>query len=196
MIAVLGAAGLARRALREHRWIVLPLAVLLVANLVLYAAIVYPLATRVGGVTARTAEAEAELASARALHAQAEGTLTGKARATEELATFYRDILPPSLSAARRLAYPRLDQMARQATLRPIDSTVQAEQDRDYTLTRLRIEMFLAGTYTGIRRFVHQLEQATEFVVLDAVTLSEDSTRDGLLTVKLELSTYFREEAQ
>jgi hypothetical protein len=86
--------------------------------------------------------------------------------------------------------------MARQATLRPIDSTVQAEQDRDYTLTRLRIEMFLAGTYTGIRRFVHQLEQATEFVVLDAVTLSEDSTRDGLLTVKLELSTYFREEAQ
>jgi hypothetical protein len=144
-------------------------------------------------VTIVRARAEAELTAARAERAQAEDTLTGTARASEELETFYREILPPDLSSARRLAYPRLDQLARLAALQPGEATAEEQRDRDHTLTRLRIEMTLAGNYQGIRRFVHQLEQASEFVVLEGITLSQDVTGDGLLTVRLELSTYFRD---
>jgi Tfp pilus assembly protein PilO len=189
----LGTAAVARRALHEHRWVVIPLAILLLANLLVYAFVIYPLAERVGSVSARTRDAEAELTAARAERAQAEDTLTGTTRASEELETFYREILPPDLSSARRLAYPRLDQLARLAALQPGEATAEEQRDRDHTLTRLRIEMTLAGTYQGIRRFIHQLEQASEFVVLEGITLSQDATRDGLLTVRLELSTYFRD---
>jgi hypothetical protein len=189
-----GSASL-RRILGEHRRIVIPLVIVLLANALVYAAIVYPLQQRVGSVSERTQEAEAELLEARRLHALAAGTLTGKTRAAEELERFYGEILPADWASARRLAHPRLDQLARQANLRPSDFTMDVRRDRDETLTQLGIEMTLTGPYAGIRRFVHQLEQATEFVVIDRVVLREDFNDDQVLTVRLELSSYYRDDA-
>jgi hypothetical protein len=62
---------------------------------------------------------------------------------------------------------------------------------RDSSLTRLRITMQLSGTYAEIRSFLHQLETAPEFVVVDNVELAEGADA-GALTVTLELSTYYR----
>lgn len=186
---------LLRRMLHEHRRTIIVLGALVALNGVVYAAAVYPLSQRVANSEQRDRDADQALALARAEHEQATGTLTGKARASTELTTFYNDVLPASLAGARRLTHLRLPQLAREANLRFDRSIYDQVDDRDSTLHRLKIEMSLGGTYDAIRSFIYQLETSPEFVVIDNVTLSEDSSDGGSLSVTLQLSTYYRDEA-
>jgi Tfp pilus assembly protein PilO len=182
---------LVRRVLNEHRRTVVPLLIALLLNVLAYAFIVYPLSRQVADVAGRDARAAQELRSARAEHAQAAGTLTGKDRAATELTTFYGSVLPRDVSSARRLVYLRLHQLAREAGLRYSRMANEIEEERSSTLTRLKTEMDLAGSYANMRTFIHQLEIAPEFVVIDNVELTEDD-QGNELKVKLQLSTYFR----
>jgi len=184
---------LLRRAVAEHRRLVVGLAVALVANILVYALVVYPLGQRVANIEQRNQAAAQSLAQARTEHAQANGTLTGKARASTELATFYRDVLPQDLAGARRLTYLRLARLARESNLEYERSQYAPETDDDSTLTRLQIQMVLSGTYAEMRDFIYQLETAPEFVVIDNIQLSEGSNANGSLMVILDLSTYFRD---
>ena len=72
---------LIQRVLREHRRVVVPLAVALGVNILVYAVAVYPLSQRVANIQQRDRTAEEQLLAARRDHAQASGTLTGKDRA-------------------------------------------------------------------------------------------------------------------
>ena len=186
--------ALIRRVMREHRRVVLPLAIALGVNLVLYAAVVYPLAQRVANIEQRDRTAEEQLLSAQREHAQAAGTLTGKDRAAAELATFYTDILPSDLAGARRLTHLRLAQLARESNLKFLHASFEPVVERNRTLTRLKIEMLLSGSYADMRGFIHQLETSPEFVVIDNVELGEGA-EGGPLSVTLRLSTYYRESA-
>jgi Tfp pilus assembly protein PilO len=186
--------ALVRRVMREHRRVVVPLAILLGINVLLYAAVVYPLSQRVANIEQRDRNAEDQLQAAQRDHAQAAGTLTGKDRAAAELATFYKDVLPPDLPGARRLTSLRLAQLARQSSLKFLHATYEPVIERNRTLTRLKIEMLLSGSYADMRAFIHQLETAPEFVVIDNVELGEGA-EGGALSVKLHLSTYYRDTA-
>jgi Tfp pilus assembly protein PilO len=183
---------LLRRAMAEHRRMVLPLAVLLGISVVLYAAVVYPLSQRVANIEQRDRKAEDELRAAQREHAQAAGTLSGKDRAAAELAAFYTDVLPSDLAGARRLTHLRLAQLAREANLKFLRSSYDQVVERNRTLTRLKIEMALSGSYADMRAFIHQLEAGPEFVVIDNVELGE-ATEDVALGVTLHLSTYYRD---
>lgn len=186
---------LLRRAAAEHRRLVIALAVASALNVVAYALVVYPLSQRVANVEQRDQAAEQALAEARTEHAQAAGTLTGKAQASAELATFYRDVLPQDLSGARRLTYLRLARLARDANLQYERATYAPIVETDSTLTRLQIRMILSGSYADIRAFTYQLETAPEFVVIDNVQLAEGGDGGGSLVVTLDLSTYYRNGA-
>ena len=183
--------GLVRRVLAEHRRIVIPLSVALAVNVLAYILVVYPLSQSVANVTQRDRAAEQALAQAQAEHGQAAGTLTGKARASTELTTFYNEVLPRDLSGARRLTYLRLAQLARESNLRFESGSYRPTDERGSTLTRLKIELVLAGSYADIRTFVHALESSPEFVVIDNMELAEGA-EGGNLAVMLELSTYYR----
>ena len=185
------ASGTFQRMMREHRRIVLPLSIALGLNVVVYAAIVYPLAQRVANIEQRDRTAEEQLLAAQREHAQATGTLTGKDRAAAELATFYKDVLPQDLSGARRLTHLRLAQLARESNLKFVRATFAPVLERNRTLTQLKIEMVLAGDYPDMRAFIHQLETAPEFVVIDNVELGQGAD-GGALAVTLHLSTYYR----
>ena len=182
---------LLRRVVNEHRRSLVPLLVALVINVLAYAFIVYPLSRQVADVAGRDERAASALAAAKQEHAQAAGTLTGKDRAATELATFYRSVLPSSVSSARRLVYLRLHQLAREAGMRYSRMANEIVEERTSTLTRLKTEMELGGSYPSMRAFVHKLETSPEFVVIDNVELTEDD-QGGELKVKLQLSTYFR----
>ena len=183
---------LVRRAVAEHRRLVVGLGIALAVNVLVYGLAVYPLSERVANVAQREQAAEQALASARAEHAGAAGTLTGKSRASAELATFYSDVLPQTLSGARRLTYLRLAQLARESNLNYERATYAPVAETNSTLTRLQIQLVLAGTYANMRDFIYQLETAPEFVVIDNVQLAEGSDGGGSLVVTLDLSTYFR----
>lgn len=180
-----------RRVVTEHRRAVITLAVALVVNVLAYLFIVQPLARQVADVAGRDARATRALQAAKQEHDQAAGTLTGKDRASTELTTFYRSVLPADVSNARRLVYLRLHQLAREAGLRYTRGTNEIVEERASTLTRVKTELDLAGSYASMRTFIHQLETAPEFVVIDNVELT-DAGDGNELKVKLELSTYYR----
>jgi Tfp pilus assembly protein PilO len=186
---------LLRRAAAEHRRLVVALAVASAANVLVYALLVYPLSQRVANVEQRDQAAEEALAQARTEHAQASGTLTGKARASAELATFYSDVLPQDLAGARRLTYLRLARLARESNLQYERASYDPSVEAGSTLTRLQIQMVLSGTYADMRDFIYQLETAPEFVVIDNVQLAEGGDGAGSLVVTLDLSTYYRDVA-
>lgn len=187
---------LARRIAAEHRRVLVPLAVALLVNVVAYAAIVYPLSQRVANIEEREETAARDLAAAREEHAQAEGTLTGKERAARELDRFYGDVLPRSLPAARELTIERVPGLAKQLN---VDfyrrSTPRPAAASDSTLVPYRTRVELAGRYTDVRAFIHQLESSPEFVVIENITLAEETGDEGRLELQLDLATYYRAPA-
>jgi Tfp pilus assembly protein PilO len=66
------------------------------------------------------------------------------------------------------------------------------EEVRDSSLRRLRIRMVLSGDYEDMRTFIHQLEAAPEFVVIDNIELAAGADSNDAQVVTLEMSTYFR----
>lgn len=183
---------LGRRVLSEHRRLVLTLAVALIVNLVVYLLVVRPLADRVANIAQRDAAADRSLTAARQEHAVATGTMTGKDKASAELARFYRDVLPRDLASARRLTQ-RVPQIARQFNVDWFSTTISpAARARESSLVRFSSKLELAGRYRDVRAFIHQLETAPEFLVIDDVSLSEEDTEGGLLLLTLQLSTYYQ----
>ncbi len=184
---------LLKRILVEKRPILIPLAAALVVNVLVYALVVYPkgrqeaaTVDRANAAAASRQSAEREVAAARAL-------VEGKTRAAQELATFYHDVLPADLTAARRMTYDTLPALAKKTnvTWGERHTDVDATAQKDERLGRLKIRMLLQGDYENLRRFIYELESASEFVIIDDVTLSQsDPTKP--LTLTLELSAYYR----
>ena len=186
--------SLVRRIVAEHRRVLLPLAVAFLVNVIVYAAFVYPLSQRVANIEQREDAAEQTLTAARREHAQASGALTGRARASAELATFYSDVLPQGQTDARRQTYLRLSTLARDSNLRHLNWQAEAADVKESALEQLTISMQLSGAWPDIRDFIYQLEIAPEFVVIDNVQLSEGAD-GGALSLGMNLSTYYRNAA-
>jgi hypothetical protein len=139
---------LLRRVASEHRRLLVPLVLALVANVLVYAFGVYPLQQRVANIEVRNRAAAETLAAAKRQHAAASGTLTAKDQASKELATFYTTVLPQGLTGARRLTTLRLQQLARQSGLDLQKLSATDVENRTGTLTQLKIEMDLVGGMT------------------------------------------------
>ena len=180
-----------RRIVSENRRIVWSLTAALVANAALYALVVYPLSQRVHTEEQEAGDATRDLNAARRTFMAAQGTVTGKKQADEELQKFYRDVLPPDLSGARRILYPHLDQLARSSNLRTLSYRLSPDSQRGGNLRKLTMTLILSGEYTNIRRFIHELETAPEFLVLESVTVTQDTDRRGL-NVTAHVATYYR----
>jgi Tfp pilus assembly protein PilO len=181
-----------RRLLAEQRRFIVLLVVALAANVAVFAGLVYPLSARVADADNRAARASRALREAQREFEAAKGVAASKERAEAELRAFYGDVLPANLSAARRLTYLNLAQLARKSNLRVVRRTADEGRERDSALDRLQIALVLEGQYGDVREFVYRLETAPEFVIIDDVTI--DQARDGgtTLMLKLQLSTYYR----
>jgi len=181
-----------RRVLSEHRLAIVVLCVALAANTGVYWGFVYPLSKRVADADNRAARADQALREARREFEAATGVATSKERAEAELKTFYADVLPADLSAAHRLTYLSLAQLARANNLRILRRTATEGHERGSVLDYLSLALVLEGQYENVRSFVYALETSRAFVVMDDVEL--DQPRDGqtALVLKLELSTYYR----
>ena len=187
---------LLRRAAREHRALVTLIGVLAVINIGLYAAVIYPLSRQVDNVSERTDAANTELAAAQLARTRASSALTGTSQASKDLELFYRDVLPVNLTAARRIVFPRLEQIARQAGLQAQSANADLATDREQALTHLLIKMELTGSYRAVRDFIHRLERASEFLAIQRIALQESNEESAPLTLQLELATYYKGGAE
>ena len=181
-----------QRVVAEHRRAVYALIAGVAVNILVFAFFVYPLQSDVANVEQRTRTAEEALAAARADYARANGTLTGKDRALKELDTFYSSVLARDLTGARRLTFTRLAQLAAKSQLDFERRKYEPVVERGSNLTRLKVTMDLTGSYADIRDFIHAIEAAPEFVVIDDVGLTEGVQGSDALRLTLQLSTYFR----
>ena len=185
----------ARRALTEKRGLILPIAIALLVNVALYAIVVYPLSKKVAGGEQEAEAAAATLRAARRDHAAARATVAGKAQADEELHKFYGDVLPPDMSAARQITFLRIQQLAEKCNLRLERQTSDPKTQRDSDLMKFTYRASLSGEYRNIRRFIHELETAPEFLVLENVELSQSEVANRGLNVNVEIATYYRAAA-
>jgi hypothetical protein len=181
-----------KRILSEKRALIIPLALGLIANLAVYFIVVRPLAVKSVGTVGRAGNAKRALNLAEGDHAAAGALLAGKARADEELSTFFDKVLPPDFSSARRLTYSKLPELAKKANVKFVERRTDPDPAvKDAGLGRLQIRMVLQGEYEGLRQFIYELESASEFIIIDDVTITQsDLTKP--LTLNLELSTYYR----
>jgi Tfp pilus assembly protein PilO len=185
----------ARRVLREKRALIWPIAIALILNVALYAIVVYPLSKKVAGGEQAADAAAAALQAARRDHAAARAMIAGKAQADVELEKFYGEVLPPDMSGARRITFLRIEQLAAQSDLRLERETSNPKAQTDSQLVKFIYTATLSGEYRNIRRFIHALETAPEFLVLENVELSQGETEGKGLIVLLQIATYYRAEA-
>ena len=181
-----------RRILHENRRLVLLLVVALLINVGLFALVVLPLSRRVAGGEVLAANAASAHAAGRREYDNARAMVSGKTTADAELQKFYREVLPPDQSGARRITYLKLDQIASQADLRMLGRTSDAEDLRDSTLGKLTVNVRLSGDYRAVRRFIHALETAPEFLVLENVALVQGDDRSRGINVNVQVATYYQ----
>jgi Tfp pilus assembly protein PilO len=181
------------RIVHEKRHFLWPLAIALVANIAVFALVVYPLSQKVAMGQQEADAANLALLNARRDHQNAQATVTGKSQADTELKKFYEEVLPPDLSAARRITYLPIVQAAEEANLRSERLSTDIARVRDSSLTKLTQTTVLVGQYADIRKFIYELETRPEFIAIENLQLAQRET-DGSrgITVTLQLATYFR----
>jgi len=183
------------RVLQEKRRIVFPLVLAIVANVLLYALVVFPLGRQVASAEQESRAQREALNRARQDYQQAKATVTGKQQADAALARFYKDVLPVTPSAARTLTYTRLAQLAKQANVRLEQGHNAVDHETASKLSKLTTTYTLTGDYRDVRRFIYSLETTPEFIVLENVALtSAGETAPGgrSLAISLDIATYFR----
>jgi len=180
-----------RRIVSENRRVIWILAAALVLNAAMYALVVAPLSERVETEQQQAGQATQDLNAAQRALTAAQATVTGKRQAEEELQRFYADVLPSSQSAARRVLHPYLPQLAAKAKLRTLSQRTSPDTYNRGELRKLTATMMLSGEYPNIRRFIHVLETAPEFLVLESVVVTQAPESSGL-NVTAHLATYYR----
>ena len=183
---------LVRRIVIEKRPVLWPLAVGLLLNIAAYALIVRPKEMKVKSADVRSAAAAQALKAAERDLASARALVAGKSQAEEALSTFYNKVLPADFSAARRMTFTRLPDLAQRTNVMWASRTSEVERVQgDARLGRVHIRTIISGQYENVRQFIYELESAPEFVIIDNVTIGQTDVNKPLMFT-LELSTYYR----
>ena len=187
---------LLRRIVSDNQRLVTAVGVLLVVDCLLYAVALYPWSRKAAQAEAGAAAAETRLAQVRAAYETAAETNASTSRAEDRLEQFYTEVLPRDFADARALLAPYLDRLAADSALVLERQSSVPDRERDSRLARLQTTMVLAGEYEDVRRFIHVLETAPEFILVEEVVLSQgNETQEGLV-LTLGVSTYYRDATE
>lgn len=183
-----------QRVMAEKRRVLVPLLLFAIANIVLYAIVVFPLGRQVVSAESEARLQHEQLNAARFDLKSAKATVTGKAQADSALQKFYKEVLPSDAASARRVTYTRLGQLAQQANVRLETGTNKNDREKGSSLSKVTTTYTLTGDYRDVRRFVYSLETAPEFIVLENVSLTSSGEPQQArgLRVSLEIATYYR----
>lgn len=182
-----------RRILRERQGLVLPLALLLAANVAVMALVVLPLQRGVSAGAADVLQAQADLAAARREASEARAANEGTRGADEDLRALYETILPQGFDSAVQVTGFWLNRVAEREGVRFERGQYDPERLEDSALERMTAQATLSGGYDGVRRFLHAVESAPEFVIIDRIELAQPNDQnEGSLELLLDVSTYYR----
>lgn len=180
----------------ERRAVVLPVLLLLIANLAVLAIGVWPLQRSVRAAADEEFQALLDLEQARREDRDARMAETRKQEVDVELRKFYKDILPRDLASAQVVTQLWLAQVAKQNGVVFQQGTHRHAEVRDSQLIKVTSEATLMGTYRDIRRFLFAVESAPEFVIVEEAQLGDTSAGSaqnptGALEIAIKAATYF-----
>ena len=184
--------SLRHRILEEKRRLIYPVLAGLILNIALYLAVIYPLSMKVAANEQAAQGSAAAAQAARREYEAARNTVSGKAAADAELKKFYGEVLPPDVSAAQRVTYLKIHQLAQKSHVTYERASNEVSHDPDSTLGKLSTTVTLSGQYREIRNFIHQLETAPEFLILETVALSQAAEKSSALAVTVKVSIYYQ----
>jgi Tfp pilus assembly protein PilO len=187
-------AQFSRRIFDERKTVLLPLVVVVLANVAVLVLGVLPLRTSVAVAESAATQATVELGEARRQQRDAEKARASKEGADNDLRRFYTEVLPGDLPTAQKTMNLWVTEAARGAGLEFQGSQFDWGEIRDSALSRAYSRITLQGTYSNIRQFLHAVETAEEFVVVESVELVQQADQGasaGGLEVSLIVSTYF-----
>jgi hypothetical protein len=180
------------RVAAEHRRWLVPVGLVLAINVVVLLAVVLPLRGSVQSTAARADASAQALRAALADLKEAESTRDGQAQASADLDRFYAEVLPGDFTTARRITHVKLAQMARSHDVNFQSGGATPESLRGSTLERLHVNYSLNGDWDDIRELIYEIETGSDFIVIDNVQLAEGAQSSSPLSLKLDLSTYYR----
>jgi Tfp pilus assembly protein PilO len=189
-----------RRVFQERRTILLPLVVVVLANVGVLVLGVLPMRQSVAGLREERTQAAFNLSLARLIEKQAKNARGSKERADVELKKFYTEYLPGDFSSARRLvAMQFLADAAKEAGLTIQRGQAEPSDLKDSQLQRVTAKVTLSGDYNNIRRFLYAVETAPEFVIIERVALAQasnqQSSKGDALDVTIDVATYYLSDA-
>jgi Tfp pilus assembly protein PilO len=183
------------RIYRERRRIFLPLVLVLVANAGAFLLGVVPLQSSMDALEASELDALTRLAAATRARDRATSASKSRIQADAQLKEFYGRVLPTDFATARKTTSLWLQQAAADAGLSFKSLRFVPEEVDDSRLSKASATMNLQGRYPDIRRFLHAIETAEEFIVVERVEVAQSDTtqlsRDSALAVDLTVATYF-----
>ena len=179
------------RVIAEHRRWLWPVGIVLAINLAVLIGVVLPLRQSVENGAARAEASAQSLREAMADLKNAEATRDGQAQASTDLDRFYAEVLPATMTAARRITHIKLAQLARSRGVDFQSGATSADEIDGSTLERLHVNYVLGGDWDDIRQFIYEIETGPDFVVIDNVQLTEGQQNEAL-SLALDLSTYYR----
>lgn len=183
---------LVQRALVEKRALVLPLVALALANAAVYFFVRPSLERSTEAARRRATVIGAELASAVQAEATMKAAVESQDKAREDLSQFEQRVLPADQASARRLLYLRVAEMADDSNLVFDRRTLSETREPETTLARLDMSLQLEGTYADVRRFLHAVESAKEFLVVRDLGLGESPEGEGFVRLSVTVSTFFK----
>ena len=182
---------LLQRIALEKRGLLLPLAIALLLNIAVYALVVYPLGVKAASVADRAAAASQARRLAESDMASAEALVTGKAKADQELATFYQKVMQASLDEARRMTYARLPALAKKADMRsPSATRISTCSSRKRRSSDACARGWCSKAATKASGSFLRAETTPEFIIVDDVSLGQPEPNKPV-TLTLEVSTYY-----
>ena len=176
---------LLRRIVSDNRRLVTAVGVLLAVDCLLYAVALYPWSRKVAQAEAGVAAAEARLVQVRAAYLTAAETDASTSRAEDRLEQFYTQVLPPDFSGRAGDPVTVSRWTGRRLRPRPRTAEQRGGSERGSRLARLHTTMVLAGEYEDVRRFIHVLETAPEFILVEEVVLSQGNESNAGLVLTL-----------
>lgn len=183
------------RVYAERRGVLLPVVAILAINVLVLALVVWPMRSHVAATETEADNTTFELLNARRTQTGTQGAAESRLRADQQLRTFYMEVLPRDFATATKTTNRWLQQAAADAGLEYRAARYEWDEIRDSRLSRAHSTVTLRGRYADVRRFLHAVETAEEFIVVESVEVAQpDATQAGpesQLELALDVATYF-----
>ena len=161
---------------------------LALANVVIYGAVTYRLATKQERLTQQRASLSQEIASQQeelsALQKEQERIARNDAVAEE----FWSDVVQP-LTPGLTDALAEIDRLARQSNVER-GRTSYSQTVLDVDLREMKVSMPLQGTYFDLVRFINVLERSPRFFLVREISLRDAD--EGRLNLRCDLSFFVK----